>query len=75
MWESEWFKIGFSPRKQSLTPYIMDGFADYESLPDQLGPPSTGKSSLYVKDLEKVDSDVLEALISRPLAHANALDA
>lgn len=72
--ESEWFKIGFSPRKQSLTLYIMDGFSEYESLLERLGPHSTGKSCLYVKDLEKVDSGVLEDLISRSLAHANALD-
>ncbi len=67
--ESEWFKIGFSPRKQSLTLYIMDGFDDYESLLSRLGPHSTGKSCLYVKDLEKVDQSVLQDLISRSLAH------
>lgn len=72
--ESEWFKIGFSPRKQSLTLYIMDGFDDYESLLGQLGPHTTGKSCLYVKDLEKVDEEVLEDLISRSLAHVGAQD-
>lgn len=70
--ESEWFKVGFSPRKQSLTIYIMDGFDDYESLLDRLGPHTTGKSCLYVKDLEKVDQAVLEELVSRSLAHVEA---
>ncbi len=67
--ESEWFKIGFSPRKQSLTLYIMDGFDEYESLLADLGPHTTGKSCLYVKDMDKIDESVLEDLISRSLAH------
>ena len=40
--ENKWMKIGFSPRKQSLTLYIMDGFGEYESLLGDLGPHSTG---------------------------------
>lgn len=67
--EHEWFKVGFSPRKQSLTLYIMDGFDDYDQLLSNLGPHSTGKSCLYIKDLEKVDSDVLAELIRRSVRH------
>ena len=65
--EREWFKIGFSPRKQSMVLYIMDGFSSYDSLLGELGPHSTGKSCLYIKDLEKVDQDVLEQLITESL--------
>lgn len=72
--ESEWFKIGFSPRKQSLTLYIMDGFDHYEEILGRLGPHSTGKSCLYVKDLEKVDRNILEDLISRSLVHIDSQD-
>ena len=67
--EHEWFKVGFSPRKQSLTLYIMDGFGEYDELLSRLGPHSTGKSCLYIKDLEKVDIDVLAELITRSVAH------
>jgi hypothetical protein len=70
--EHKWMKIGFSPRKQSLTLYIMDGFSDYQSLLGELGPHSTGKSCLYIKDLEKVDDDVLERLIVNSLQHIDA---
>lgn len=70
--ENRWMKTGFSPRKQSLTLYIMDGFDDYEGLLSGLGPHSTGKSCLYIKDLEKVDGDVLEDLIKRSIEHVNA---
>ena len=70
--ENRWMKIGFSPRKQSLTLYIMDGFANYDSLLGELGPHSTGKSCLYIKDLTKVDEDVLESLITNSLEFINA---
>ena len=65
---NEWMKIGFSPRKASLTLYIMDGFSSYDDLLGQLGPHSTGKSCLYIKDLEKVDNDVLEQLITESIS-------
>ena len=65
--ENKWMKIGFSPRKQSMTLYIMDGFGSYDSLLGELGPHSTGKSCLYIKDLEKVDRNVLETLISNSI--------
>lgn len=70
--EHKWMKVGFSPRKQSLTLYIMDGFGEYESLLGDLGPHSTGKSCLYIKDLTKVDGDVLEDLIRKSLGSVNA---
>lgn len=67
-----WMKTGFSPRKQALTLYIMDGFDSYEPLLDDLGPHSTGKSCLYIKDLEKVDQTVLEQLITESLTHIDS---
>ena len=62
-----WMKIGFSPRKQSMVLYIMDGFDDYDRLLTTLGPHSTGKSCLYIKDVDAVDQGVLEELIRRSL--------
>jgi hypothetical protein len=67
--DREWFKTGFSPRKQSLTLYIMDGFSDYDELLSELGPHSTGKACLYVRDLTKVDRDILTRLIHESVAH------
>ena len=65
--EHTWMKIGFSPRKQSMTLYIMDGFGSYDSLLGELGPHSTGKSCLYIKDLENVNKEVLETLITNSI--------
>jgi hypothetical protein len=67
----QWFKIGLSPRKQSLTLYIMDGFKEYETLLSQLGSHTTGKSCLYIKDLDSVDHAVLERLIRSSLRHVS----
>lgn len=67
--EREWFKVGFSPRKQALTLYVTEGFTGYQELLSNLGPHSTGKSCLYIKDLEKVDRGVLKELITESLAH------
>lgn len=73
--ENDWFKVGFSPRKQSLTLYIMDGFAEYESVLERLGKHSTGKSCLYVKRLTDVDMDVLAELVERSVRHMGQGDA
>lgn len=67
--DNHWFKIGFSPRKQSLTLYVMDGFDGYRELLEKLGPHSTGRACLYIRDLEKVSLPVVEELIGRSLQH------
>jgi hypothetical protein len=67
--ENDWFKVGFSPRKQNLTLYIMDGFDGYQEILLRLGKHSTGKSCLYLKRLSDIDMDVLEELITRSVDH------
>ncbi|MBI9011205.1 MAG: DUF1801 domain-containing protein [Clostridiales bacterium] len=60
----EWMKIGFSPRKQSLTLYIMNGYDKYDNLLKKLGKYKLGKSCLYINKLEDIDMDVLETSIT-----------
>ena len=62
--EGDFFLTGFSPRKTALTVYIMPGFNAYEAQMAKLGPHKTGKSCLYVKNLDVVDRDVLEEMIA-----------
>jgi len=62
--ELDWMLTGFSPRKQSLSLYIMDGFKKYDELLSRLGKFKTGKSCLYVNKLEDVDLEVLKELIA-----------
>ena len=61
--DGEWFLTGFSPRKQSLTLYIMSGFSEYEPLLDNLGKHKTGKACLYVKKLDDIDLPTLRQMI------------
>jgi hypothetical protein len=61
--------VGFSPRAQNLTLYIMDGFDEYNLLLEKLGKHKTGKSCLYIKRLEDVDMDVLERLVTESVEH------
>ena len=66
--EGDWMMIGFSPRKQNLTLYIMPGFERYPALMKKLGKYSTGKSCLYIKRLSDVDVDVLKELMDESVA-------
>lgn len=59
----EWPLIGFSPRKNDLTLYIMPGFEGFADLMAKLGKHKTGKSCLYLKTLADVDPKVLRQVI------------
>ena len=65
--EGDWMQIGFSPRKQNITLYIIPGFERYQALMKKLGKYSTGKSCLYIKRLSDVNVDVLKDLIAESL--------
>jgi hypothetical protein len=67
--EGDWMLTGFSPRKTSLTIYIMSGFDKYDELMGQLGKYKTGKSCLYVKKLEDIDLDILAELIKKSTSY------
>ena len=71
--EGDWFLIGFSPRKQNLTLYLMSGFEHSEESMAKLGKYKTGKSCLYLKSLEDIDMDVLKGLIRESIDHLKKL--
>lgn len=62
--------VGFSPRKQNLTLYLMGCYVrpedkTYDDLFEKLGKHKTGKSCLYINKLDDVDMDVLEELVRK----------
>ena len=65
--EGDWPLVGFSPRKQAMTLYIMSGFSGHAALMKKLGKHTTGKSCLYIKKLDDVDREVLEELVNRSI--------
>jgi hypothetical protein len=67
--EGDWFLIGFAPRKQNLTMYILSGFEQQEHLLEKLGKYKAGKGCLYIKDLEDIHLPTLRELIRRSFEH------
>ena len=63
--EGDWFLVGFSPRKQNLTLYLMYGLERLENLLKKLGKYKTGKSCLYIKSLADIDQSILKELIKQ----------
>ena len=64
----EWFAVGVSPRKASLTFYGLSYYGSNDDLLADLGPHTTGKGCLYVKRLDDVDEGVLRTLVERAWA-------
>jgi len=46
--EGDWFLVGFSPRKQNLTLYIMGYLEFYSDILEKLGKHKHGKGCLYI---------------------------
>ena len=69
--KGEFFKLGFSPRKNKMTVYIMPGFAQYESLLETLGKHKTGRSCLYINKLADINIEVLKTLITESYTYMN----
>jgi hypothetical protein len=67
--EGDWPLIGFSPRKQNLTLYIMAGNPDRQELLDKLGKHKTSVACLYLNRLSDVDETVLKTLIESAYRH------
>lgn len=61
--EGDSIATGFSPRKTSLSVYIMPGYTDFSEILARLGKHKIGKSCLYINKLSDVDLSVLEELI------------
>jgi len=61
--------VGFSPRRQNLSIYLMSGFDGRDELLARLGKHKTGKACLYVKKLADIDEAVLQNLIKSSVTY------
>jgi hypothetical protein len=61
--EGDWMLIGFSPRKQNLSLYVMSDHKNIKDLLDKLGPHKTGVSCIYIKKLEDIHIPTLKKII------------
>ncbi len=71
--EGDWFLIGFSPRKQNHSLYLMSGFDKQEYLLQKLGKYKTGKSCLYIKQLKDVDVEILKDMLRNSIAYTKEM--
>ena len=72
--EGDWMLVGFSPRKQNLTLYLMGGFDAHAGLLKKLGKFTTSKGCLYFKRLDDVDKKVLKELVQASAKRMKQLD-
>lgn len=61
--EVDWFKIGFSPRKNNFSLHLVLDIKKHEDVLSKLGKHKTGVGCLYINKLADVDLKVLEKLI------------
>jgi len=61
--DSDWFVVGFAPRKGTLALYLLSGLRKHDALLHKLGKHKTGKGCLYIKTLADVDAGVLKKLV------------
>jgi hypothetical protein len=61
--ELDWMVIGFSPRKQNITLYVLGGLEKEDELLEKLGVHDCGKGCLYIKRLSDVHVPTLKKLI------------
>lgn len=63
--EGDWPLVGFSPRKQNLTLYLMPNEPEVVDLLSNLGKHKTSVSCVYISKLTDVDTKVLEQVIKK----------
>jgi len=67
--EGDTFIVGFSPRKQNLTLYILLGLDPQKPLLEKLGKFKTGKGCLYISNLDDIHIPTLQILIQQAYNH------
>lgn len=71
--ELDWFLVGFSPRKEALTLYLMPGSLDFSQALGNLGKYKTGKACLYIKSLADVDQRALKTLVQESVKRVHEI--
>lgn len=67
--ELDWPIVGFSPRKQNMSLYVICSSPTQAALLKSLGRHTTGVSCLYIKKLSDVDEKVLEEVVKDAYTH------
>lgn len=63
---------GFSPRKGNTVVYLGGEIPDQAELLKKLGPHKMGRACLYLKELDTIDRDILEELVTKSMKATQA---
>jgi len=72
--EGDWPLVGFSPRKQNLTLYIVVGNDKSSALFEKLGKHKKSGGCLYINKLSDVDQTILATLIETAFIHMKKIN-
>jgi hypothetical protein len=72
--EGDTVVIGFSPRKQNISIYMMCGLEKVKGELLNLGKYKTGKGCLYIKSLSDVDTVALKKVLTKGFKEASKLN-
>lgn len=67
--EGDFFKIGFSPRSNNITIYVMSGLRGFDDILERLGRHQASKSTVKIKRLGDVNIAALVDLITECVRH------
>lgn len=66
--------VGFSPRKQNLSLYVIGDYDGIDTLLARLGKHKIGKVCLYINKLDDVDQDTLREMIRKSVEHTREMN-
>ncbi len=66
--------IGFYPRNDKMTVYLMDGTARHSELLSRLGKHTTSRVCVYIKRLSDVDLTILETIVQQSYEYIKSQD-
>ena len=72
--EGEFFKVGFAPRGQNLTIYIMSGLRGFDDILGRLGPHTASKSTVKINHLGDIAEVVLAELVRECVRHSEEVE-
>ncbi len=67
----DFMRVGFSPRKQNISVYVVPGFTGFSGLLKKLGKHKVGSSCLYINKLADVNVDVLAEIVEKSVKIMN----
>jgi uncharacterized protein DUF1801 len=66
--------IGFYPRKNQITVYLMDGTVRYSELLARLGKHTTSRVCVYIKRLSEIGLPILEQIVGQSYEYIKSQD-